>query len=130
MLKNIYGTANVLQLAIEAVQKGQLFCDRLLVNHPNNIKITVPTSAIINKCYSFLKPPKREFIILNGADLSFSEIAILMNTTESTVKEYSSILCKKFDVKNRYLLTQAFYELGIVKQAVYYDNTMGTKQDW
>lgn len=128
--KNVYGTSNVLQLAIEAMQNGQLFIDKLLVNNHNDIKTTVATSAIIEKHYSSLKPHKREFIILNGADLSFLEIAILMHATENTVKEYSSILCKKFGVKNRYLLTQACFAHGIVKQAVYYDSTMGTKQDW
>jgi DNA-binding NarL/FixJ family response regulator len=116
----------VLQLAIEAVQNGQLFIDKLLVNNPTNIKTTVATSAIIEKHYPSLNPQKRAFIILNGADLSFKEIAILMHTTENTVKEYSSILCKQFNVKNRcYLLTQACFAVGIVKQAVYYDSTMG-----
>jgi predicted XRE-type DNA-binding protein len=62
---------------------------------------------------------------LQTTQLSQFEIAILMHTTESNVKEYSSILCKQFNVKNRYLLTQACFAVGIVKQAVYYDSTMG-----
>ncbi len=128
--QNVYGTTNVLELAIEAVQNGQLFIDKLLVNNPSDIKTTLATSTIIENHYSSLKPHKRAFIILNGADLSFKEIAILMHTTENTVKEYSSILCKKFGVKNRYLLTKACFAHCIVKQAVYYDSTMGIKQDW
>lgn len=121
---NVYGTKNVLQLAIEAVQNGQLFIDKLLVNNPNEIKTTVATSAIINKYYSHFRPKKREFVILNVADLSLSEIAELMHTTESTLKEYSALLCKQFTVSNRYQVANACFTHGIVKLAAYYDNTM------
>ncbi|MDI9365125.1 MAG: response regulator [Flavobacterium sp.] len=120
--KNVYGAANALQLAIEALQKGQLFIDRLLVNNPNDIKKTVPTSAIIDKYYNFFKPKHREFVILNASGLKLAEIALLMNTTVNTLKDYNTIFCKLFNVNNHHQVAQVCVQNGIVKQALYFNN--------
>ncbi|MFY7899564.1 MAG: response regulator [Chitinophagaceae bacterium] len=119
-----YGDANLLQLAINAVQKGELFIDKLLVNYPENIQRTISTNTIIQKKYAQLKPKHREFIILNAAGLSLNEVALLMHISKHTIKDYNTVLCKMFAVDNHHQLVHACFELGIVKLAVYFDNSI------
>jgi DNA-binding NarL/FixJ family response regulator len=119
-----YGTTNVLQLAVEAVQNGQFFIDKLLINYPENIRRTVATSTIIAKQHAYLKPKHKEFVILNAAGLSLAEVAVLMHTSANTLKDYNKILCKQFGVDNHHQLVHACFAHGIVKLAVYYDSTM------
>ncbi len=119
-----YGNTHLLQLAIDAVQKGELFIDKLLVNHPEKIQQNISTNTIIQKKYPQLKPKHREFIILNAAGLSLTEIALLMQISKHTVKDYNTILCQMFNVDNHHQLVQACFEQGIVKLAVYFDESM------
>ncbi len=119
-----YGSTNVLQIAITAVQNGQLFIDKLLINHPESIKRTIATSTIIAKQHSYLKPKHREFAVLNAAGLSLQEVAALMHMSVNTIKEYSALLCKLFGVENHHQLVNACFAHGIVKLAMFYDNTM------
>lgn len=119
-----YGTTNVLQIAITAVINGQLFIDKLLINHPESIKRTVATCTIISKQHPYLKPKHREFAVLNAAGLSLQEVAALMHMSVNTIKDYNAILCKQFGVDNHHQLVHVCFAHGIVKLAVYYDNTM------
>lgn len=119
-----YGTANVLQMATNAVVNNQLYIDKLLVSDPTTIKRTPTTASIIATHYKHLKPKHIEFAILNAAGLSLLDIAALMHTTVYTVKDYNALLCKQFKVANHFQLALACMQRGIVKQAVYYDNAM------
>jgi DNA-binding NarL/FixJ family response regulator len=115
---------NVIQEAIQSALKGEKMIDELIVNEPNKIGTSVATKQVIAVNYHHLKPKLIEFAILNAAELSFNDIASLMNVSYASVKDYCKTLCAQFNVADRHELTIKCMQFGIIKLAVYYDDTM------
>lgn len=64
-----------------------------------------------------------DYIILNAANLSHSEIAKVINKSVASVKNYFNLLSAEFIVSNRSELVYHCTTNGIVKHPNYYDKT-------
>jgi DNA-binding NarL/FixJ family response regulator len=116
--------SNIIQEAIQNAFKGEKMIDALIVNEPNKIGSSIATKQVIAINYQHLKPKLIEFAILNAAELSFNDIAGLMNVSYASVKDYCKTMCVQFNVADRHELTKKCMQFGIIKLAVYYDDTI------
>lgn len=119
-----YNNTDLLDEAITAALKNKQYIDILLVNEPNKIQLSLTTQAIIAKHYSYLQPKHIEFLMLNTSCLDMKKIASLICISIGTAKDYRTFLCKKFNAADRFQLSRICMEVGVVKLALYYDNTM------
>lgn len=116
-----FGDRNVFFEAIESAAKSEQYIDLLLINKPKEMKLSKSTSAIRQKEYPNLTPNQIEFIILNAADLSYDEIAKIMQLSRSSVKSFYNQLAKLFDIHSRAELVTYCVKRGLVKLPSYYD---------
>ena len=70
--------------------------------HYENIDSEILSRALHGESvYQYLTDKEREFLPYCCSDLSYKEIADLMNAGQRTVESYRDSLCKKFNVKTR-----------------------------
>jgi DNA-binding NarL/FixJ family response regulator len=118
-----YGNRNILFEAIEAVLDDKEYLDSLLFNHNGAIKKTISTKKIINEHLANMPRNLIEFLILNASSLSYEEIAIIMNKSLASVKNYFNLVSADFNVKNRSELVYHCTTHGIVKHPSYFDKS-------
>ncbi|MDI9364810.1 MAG: response regulator [Flavobacterium sp.] len=117
----IKGT-NPLAEAIDSLQKGEIFIEKLLLNDIKKIQFSLSTSQIIAEKYRYLKPRLIEFAILNATNMPMEDIANILCVSVDTAKKYYQQLAKDFKVHTRDKLAKTCMENGIVKFATYFDN--------
>lgn len=115
---------NILQNAIDTVLQNKRFVDKLVVNDPDDLDLSMSTQQIIEVNYKYLKPRLVEFAILNATDLKIKDIADLLCVSYDAVRKYYKQLAKEFKVTSSEKLAKACMENGIVKFASYYDKYM------
>lgn len=119
--QSYFGKRNVFSEAIESATINKQFTDLLLITKPKQIKLSKSTITIRNTEFPNLTPHQIEFIILNAADLSYDEIADIMQLSKSSVKSLYNQLAKLFDIHSRAQLVTFCIKRGLVKLPTYYD---------
>jgi DNA-binding NarL/FixJ family response regulator len=110
-----YGNRNILFEAIEAALDNKEFIDSLLFNQTGSIKKSKSTKTIIRESFANIPDTHIEYLILNAANLSHSEIAKVMNKSLASVKNYFNLLSAEFNVNTRSELVYYCTTHGIVK---------------
>jgi DNA-binding CsgD family transcriptional regulator len=70
-----------------------------------------------------------QYLILNVANLSHSEIAKVMNKSVASVKNYFNLIAAEFDIKIRSEIVYYCTTHGIVKHPNYYANKAKTGRE-
>ncbi|TAH06293.1 MAG: hypothetical protein EAZ13_09890 [Sphingobacteriia bacterium] len=122
-VSQIYDCRNIFFEAIEAALINQLYLDALLFNNTENLVLSKSTKKIINQNFSSLTTTCIEFLILNAAELSFAEIAAIMQKSKDSIKYYYNTASFEFCVKGREQLMKYCLKNGLIKLPVYYDKT-------
>ncbi len=115
-----YGNRNILFEAMEAVLDNKEYIDSLLFNQRDSIKKSKSTKSIIRENFANIPNTHMEYLILNAANLSHTEIAKVMNKSLASVKNYFNLLSAEFIVSNRSELVYHCTTNGIVKQPRFY----------
>lgn len=118
-----YGNRNILFEAMEAALDNKEFIDSLLFNQRDSIKKSKSTKTIINENFANMPKAHIQYLILNAANLSHSEIAKVMNKSVASVKNYFNLIAAEFDVNTRSELVYYCTTHGIVKHPSYFDKT-------
>jgi len=118
-----YGSRNILFESIEAALENKEYIDILLFNYKGSIKKSKSTKTIIKESFSNIPNTHIEYLILNAANLSHSEIAKVMNKSLASVKNYFNLLSAEFNVNTRSELVYYCTTHGIVKHPSYFDKT-------
>ena len=124
-----YGNRNILFEAIEAALDNKEYIDILLFNHNGSIKKSISTKTIINENFANMPKAHIQYLILNVANLSHSEIAKVMNKSVASVKNYFNLIAAEFDVNTRSELVYYCTTHGIVKHPNYYANKAKTGRE-
>lgn len=117
----VYKFNDIFLEAVTDTLANKQYIDIMLYNKKGNIRISKSTQSIIKEKFPNLSHIHIEFLTLNAADLSFEEIAKLMNKSIASVKAYNERLCEAFNVANRAELSKFCAKHGIIKVATYYD---------
>lgn len=125
-----YKNIDLLDMAIASVMDNRLFIDKLVINEPEKLQLSIATKAVIATHYKHIKETLVEFAILNSAGLDFKMIAELMCVSEHAVKKYYRQLSVQLKVKNRTELVSYCMHHGIIKLATYFDNSMAVTTGW
>jgi DNA-binding NarL/FixJ family response regulator len=115
--------ADLLKEAITKVYNSERFIDKLVMNNPELFKPSICSREIIAKDFPNLKHDHILFAILNTTDLSYEEIAALMDISLHTVKSYYQKLANQFKVSGRTNLANYCMRHGLVKFAGFYDDS-------
>ncbi|MEO0066012.1 MAG: Response regulator uvrY [Bacteroidota bacterium] len=118
-----YGNRNILIEAMEAVLDNKEYIDSLLFNQSGSIKKSKSTKAIIRENFENLPDTQIEYLILNAANLSHTEIAKIMNKSLASVKNYFNLLSAELNVSTRSELVYYCTTNGIVKHPKFYDKS-------
>lgn len=118
-----YGSRNILVESIEAALENKEYIDILLFNQCGSLKKSKSSKAIIRENYENIPNTHIEYLILNAANLSHTEIAKIMNKSLASVKNYFNLLSAEFNVSTRSELVYYCTTNGIVKHPSYYDKT-------
>lgn len=118
-----YGNRNILFEAMEAVLDNKEYIDSLLFNQRDSIKKSKSTKSIIRENFANIPNTHMEYLILNAANLSHTEIAKVMNKSLASVKNYFNLLSAEFIVSNRSELVYHCTTNGIVKHPRFYDKS-------
>jgi DNA-binding NarL/FixJ family response regulator len=116
-----FGERNVFFEAIESAINSKQYIDLLLINKPKEMKLSKSTATIRKNHYPDLTENQIEFIILNAADLSYDEIADIMQLSRSSIKSFYNQLAKLFEIHSRAELVTYCVKRGLVKLPSYYD---------
>lgn len=117
-----YGNRNILFEAMEAVLDNKEYIDSLLFNQRDSIKKSKSTKSIIRDNFINIPNTHIEYLILNAANLSHTEIAKVMNKSLASVKNYFNLLSAEFNISTRSELVYYCTTHGIVKHPSFYDN--------
>ncbi|MDP1843268.1 MAG: response regulator transcription factor [Sediminibacterium sp.] len=122
--QSCFGERNIFFEAIESATNNNQYIDLLLINKPKEMKLSRSTAAIRQNDYPELTENQIEFIILNAADLSFDEIADIMQLSRSSIKSFYNQLAKLFDIHSRAELVTFCIKRGLIKLPSYYDKNI------
>ncbi len=123
-----YRQTDFLGEAIHNVFNGNNYIDKLLTNHPAQIKLSISTHQVITSHFKQLKQELVQFALLNAAELTFAEIAAIMNLSKASIKNYYNQLSVRFNLGNRKELTTFCIKNGLVKLPFYLDNNLASFQ--
>lgn len=119
--KQTYGNRNVFKEAIDQTILNTSYIDDLLFNKGRELKLSTSTNLLIKKTFPELTLIHRQFLLLNTADLSYQEIASIMNKSLPSIKKYLAYFLNKFELKNKAELITCCIKNGFVKLPAYYD---------
>ncbi|WP_026764491.1 response regulator transcription factor [Sediminibacterium salmoneum] len=119
--KQAYGNRSVFREALDYTILNSTYIDDLLFNKGKELKLSSSTNQIIDKKIPELTLIQRQFLLLNAADLSYSEIALIMNKSLPSIKKYLAYFLEKFEVKNKSELITYCIKNGFVKLPALYN---------
>jgi len=118
-----HGNKNIFLDSIESALIGESYIDKLVFNYDGNITYSKSTKTNRLDKVPQLNETLTEFLLLNAAELSFEEIASIMNKSKASIKHYSDQLSQLLEVKKRSEIITYCIKHGLVKLPSYYDKT-------